>query len=671
MKMRSGTTRFARWLDPARNLRPILVGAAIAFSCAAFSTWADPPAGGKGPAQEPSDLWWTFQIGGRRVGYVHETTSGKAPGTIKTTTEAELSIGRLGSKVEMKMKVASEEAADRGLQNVQSETSSSTQSTTLEAVVTDGNVRVRSRSGAKTYERSIPFQGRLLGPDGVRRLGVQALKAPGDATDYRMFVPELEDVRKITRKVVAIENVDVPPGHFRTIKATEQIEGYPARRTIWLDGEGRLVRHQEPGPFGLTEVVRSDRSTALGTADGGELPSDFFERALVRSNVRLPSPRTISRLVVRLTQKDPQAGWPVFDGATQSVVAREGGSLILETRQVQPRGAAASPPVAVQDTREYLAPNPLIQSDDPEVRRICRDVVGDNRKDAFQAARQLEAWVQRNMTFDAGLVVVPASEVVRKRRGTCMAYSVLLATLARAAGIPSRVAMGYVYVAGVWGGHAWVEVMAGDRWVPLDAALPGPGACDAARICCLRTSLARGLGAELGPLMQLFGNLDVAIVEYDQDSVRTKVHGNAKSHVIDGDVYWNVWLGITFRKPPGFKFVKPDAIYPDRAVLGLEGPTKELVELRQLDLGIGDDLRGACAARLSALVPNGADSKISMSGRNAMAVSYGRKAACAVVDKADIWVLTVEAENAAGLLRELAAGLKLGVAGLNDTGATH
>ncbi len=669
MKTRFGSTRVPRWSDAFRRSGLILVAAAIGFGCAISSTWADPSVGDQGPAQAASDLWWTYQIAGRRVGYLHETTTGKASGAIMTDADAVIALGALGSKVEIKMKIASEEMADGALRSVRCQTSSSTQTTMMEAVVTEGKVRVRSRSGAKTYERDISYQGRLLGPAGVRRLAAHALQGPGEAIEYRMFVPELEDVRKITRQVVAIEDVDLPSGHFRSIKATEQIEGYPARRTIWLDREGRLIRHQETGPFGLTEVVRSDRATAEGTAAGGELPSDFFERALVRSNVRLPSPRTISRLVLRLTQKNPQAGWPAFDGPTQSVKARDGNSLTLEIGQVQPRSAAAGSTLAVGAMAEYLAPNPLIQCDDPEVQRICRELAGDARKDPLHAARQLASWVQTNMTFDPGMVVVPASEVVRKRRGTCMAYAVLLATLARAAGIPSRVAIGYVYVAGVWGGHAWVEVMVEDRWVPLDAALPGPGACDAARICCIRSSLAKGLGAELGPLMQLFGNLDVSVVEYDQDAVRTKVPGNAKSHVIDGDVYRNVWLGITLRKPPGFKFLKLDAIYPDRAVLGLQGPSRELVELRQLDLGTSGDARAACAVRLRVLVPNGVESEVSMSGRNAMAVSDGKKAACAVVEKTDVWVLTVEAENAAALLRDLAAGLKLGAAGPNDTGA--
>ncbi len=150
-------------------------------------------------------------------------------------------------------------------------------------------------------------------------------------------------------------------------------------------------------------------------------------------------------------------------------------------------------------------------------------------------------------------------------------------------------------------------------------------------------------------------------MEYDQESVRAEVPRNAKSHVVVGDVYRNNWLGITLRKPSRFKFVKLDAIYPDRAVLGLEGPAKALGELRQLDLGIGDGSCAACLARLHGVVPDGTESEIPMSGKIAVAVANGRKAACAVVDRADVWVLMVEAENAAGLLRELAAGLELGV----------
>ncbi len=93
MKTRSGSIRFPRWSDPPRCSRLILVAAAVGIGCALPSTWADAPVGDKSPAQAASDLWWTYQIGGRRVGYLHETTSGKASGTITTHADAAIAIG--------------------------------------------------------------------------------------------------------------------------------------------------------------------------------------------------------------------------------------------------------------------------------------------------------------------------------------------------------------------------------------------------------------------------------------------------------------------------------------------------------------------------------------------------------------------------------------------------
>ena len=62
-------------------------------------------------------------------------------------------------------------------------------------------------------------------------------------------------------------------------------------------------------------------------------------------------------------------------------------------------------------------------------------------------------------------------------------------------GIPSRVAMGYAYLNGMFGGHAWTEVLAGERWIPLDAALTSDGVADAARFAFTWSSLENGTTA--------------------------------------------------------------------------------------------------------------------------------------------------------------------------------
>jgi len=53
--------------------------------------------------------------------------------------------------------------------------------------------------------------------------------------------------------------------------------------------------------------------------------------------------------------------------------------------------------------------------------------------------------------------------------GDCNEHAVLLAALGRAAGLPTRVVAGTVYLEGFFYYHAWCEVWLG-RWVPIDPA---------------------------------------------------------------------------------------------------------------------------------------------------------------------------------------------------------
>lgn len=68
-----------------------------------------------------------------------------------------------------------------------------------------------------------------------------------------------------------------------------------------------------------------------------------------------------------------------------------------------------------------------------------------------------------------------APEVASRLEGDCSEYAVLTAALARAAGIPARVALGLALVAGPqrYGayGHAWAELKINGNWVVADAAL--------------------------------------------------------------------------------------------------------------------------------------------------------------------------------------------------------
>lgn len=68
-----------------------------------------------------------------------------------------------------------------------------------------------------------------------------------------------------------------------------------------------------------------------------------------------------------------------------------------------------------------------------------------------------------------------ASEVATDLAGDCTEHSVLLAALARRAGIPARVVLGIAVIEEEQGfgafGHAWVEMLVDGAWTQADAAL--------------------------------------------------------------------------------------------------------------------------------------------------------------------------------------------------------
>jgi hypothetical protein len=605
------------------------------------------------PTRAAQETWYLYRMAGQDVGHVHETIR-RVGDEVMTTVEIRIVINRLGSKVEIKGKTVFAETAEGQLRSAHSEMSSSKQTTTLDAQVEKQAVRLVVSTGGKEYRRELPFSGTLLGPAGIRQRAMHGLKKEGDTLTCQTLVPEMERLVKVTRKLLQT-NAPLPDlgGKSLFIRVEERLEGYPGERKVWLDREGRMVRQTESGPFGQMELILADRATAL-RAGSRLLPEEMYEQTLLRANVRLPGPRVLNRLVVRLRQKDPSLGWPDFAGPGQTILRREGKELLLEVRQVKPEKTIPRPVKTEGGLREYLEPNAIVQSDDVEVRRIAHQVVGDEA-DVFRAGCRLRDWVRRSMKLDLGIALAPASEVIRQRKGTCVAYAVALASLARAAGIPSRVVMGYVYVSGIWGGHAWVEVWGGRQWIPLDGAVPSPGATDAARMACVRTSLAEGPGPLLASLARLFGNVEVTVVEYEVEGVCTKVPDGARAFTVEGDTYRNPWLGLEVRKPAGFRFAKTDAVYPDSTLVAIDGPASQRVRLRQEDSGGGHGGEEAGARVLRELGLTGIPTGEKVAGQTALVVEGGPKAGLAFVRGPDLWVLTAEGEHAGELLRRVAA----------------
>jgi hypothetical protein len=244
----------------------------------------------------------------------------------------------------------------------------------------------------------------------------------------------------------------------------------------------------------------------------------------------------------------------------------------------------------------------------------------------------------------------------------------------------------------MFGGHAWAEILAGKEWIPLDAAIVNAGVADATHLEIIASSLANGPGEmSIGAAQQIFGQVDISILEYETAGKTTVAPADAKPFSVEGNRYVNPWLGIVLTKPADFAFTKLDAIWPDPAIVGLTGPNDEKVTLEEQPVYPWQDAAMTAAERLGGLIPRGKTGTLTIgegaggtrrpaagavghvsaqsarvtvtetAGKKVPAIysADGKKAAAAFGRGAVLLLLRVEGPGAADLLSGLAADLRL------------
>ena len=566
-------------------------------------------------AQSSNNLWYVVRIGGSPVGWMRETRTDSA-GDIRWTSTMYMALNRLGSQVVMETAIASTESRTGALRALDVGTRMSEQRVNTRVSVNGRVATVSSQAGGRRFDRTVDLSDSLLGRDAVQRLTMKRLRIAGDSVRYTTWDGQVNAPATMTRTVT---------GRDSLLTIVERSSTTPLVTTMRLDATGRTVNTQLELPFGRLDASLADSTTALAASAGGSLGDESYASTLVRTGIKLPRAREIEVLRVRLQAIDTAGRLPDLTGPGQRVVAREGNTSTIEITRRHPRTRATFPVASTPALREYLEPNAYVQSDEPRLVALAKHVVGTER-DLFTAALALERWVADSMKFDLGVAFAPSVEVFERRRGTCVAYATLLATLTRAIGIPSRIAMGYAYVNGIFGGHAWTEVLVGDDWMPIDAAIVGRGPADAARFAFAWSSMADGPGSlTSGPALELYGRVQARVESFTVAGSRRDVPRDAKPYVIDGDRYVNEWLGVDVTKPAGFRFVELDETWPSRTIVAMERGTERVRLLLEARSPWASD------ANQPDVIANGLDA----------------------------WRIDVESPNADALRREVRNGMRL------------
>ena len=133
--------------------------------------------------------------------------------------------------------------------------------------------------------------------------------------------------------------------------------------------------------------------------------------------------------------------------------------------------------LSAEERARALQPSQWLESADPVLLHRAQ-VLTTGGASAAAKMKRLTTFVRDHMGTRIDMLGYgTALEAYRTRRGDCTEFAVLLAALGRAAGIPTRIAIGRVYARHFEGHrhvfvpHAWVHAWTGTGWESFDAAI--------------------------------------------------------------------------------------------------------------------------------------------------------------------------------------------------------
>ena len=187
-------------------------------------------------------------------------------------------INRLGAKVEIKASSDFVETADGKLQSELEDVEFPAKHIACGDRST-GQGCAEGRNRGEGISKGAALFGRSRsGPWGIRRKTASGLKKVGDVATCQTFMPELQRVVTVTRKLLDPNaSLAVSGKSTACLKVAETLGGFPGVHETWIDGQGRMLRQTQSSPFGETEMVIAEREAALH-AGGGPLSSEMFAR---------------------------------------------------------------------------------------------------------------------------------------------------------------------------------------------------------------------------------------------------------------------------------------------------------------------------------------------------------------------------------------------------------
>ncbi len=444
-----------------------------------------------GNLTDPFDYYFGVYLNGSKIGWMH--TELKVEGEVhKLSVLLQGAIRGLGKVSKIKL----EEERTYGLSDGKLRTvlfaqTASTGTTRSTGKVVNGTLHLKVESGTASSDLTFVVNDTLESELATRALARSGRVGARGTTQH--FDAGIMKTLNIEHKVLSAESrmfagVQTEAVH---IESTYKELGIVERS--WYDRSGKMLEAKIGGFF----VARLEPP---GVAKKLDYSQDLLVSAVIKS------PRSIDNAEQRDTLSITFTGFtngPPPSSDRQQVKEEKDHIVLTLSKDRAPE--VPYPLKRARKPTKDLEATPFIQSKHKDIIDTARRVIGD-ATDLYTATSRLSSYVYSHIRDEYVPAYSNALEALTTARGDCTEHSVLFVALARAAGIPARVAVGVAYweAGGGFGWHAWAEVRdTNGDWYSVDPTWDQPIA-DVTHI-----KLAGGGPAQQARIVMLLGSLKI------------------------------------------------------------------------------------------------------------------------------------------------------------------
>lgn len=444
----------------------------------------------KAPADK--EIWMNIFQGNKKIGFSHAGFSTGIDGYRLQETVL-MRINTMGMVQDINLKTRGHLKPDFSLADFDFEIDSGRFNFNVSGSVSGEVLTVRTTSAGTSRRTDIPLKAKpYLLPAITAALAAAELNT-GDQYTFDIFDPATMGQTPVNVEVMGKEVIDIMGAQTSATKIALNFKG--TSQLAWIGKDGDILKEKGLLGIRLEKTSRQDALQGLGVASS----TDLTQTASVPSNVPLENIDRLSALTIEI------------NGILHEGLQLGGGRQIFKNNRLTIEKESLADLTAEIDENRlqrlekvFLMPGPFIQSDDQKIQAQMHKIIGSETV-ALRKVKLLVDWVYKNIDKRPVLSIPDALSTLKNRVGDCNEHAVLLAALARAAGIPCRIEAGLVYLKGRFYYHAWNLVYLG-RWITVDAVFDQVPA-DVGHIRLVTGSPSRQLD-----LMGIIGKIKLKII---------------------------------------------------------------------------------------------------------------------------------------------------------------